>query len=70
MKVLVILDIDPDEVLEYAENSPYEGTIESATHFCISRGHLDDISVLEVIPPDEIPFNWHDIGSMISSKLD
>ena len=69
MKILVIVEIDPDKVLDQAKDTPYEYNIGDATNYCISTGKLDDISVWKTIEPDELDPNDSTLGRYIRERM-
>ena len=72
MKVLAILEVDEDQVLNSAygeNNNDPENTVENAVE--IELGWVDEsgISVFEVLASDSIPPNDADLGALIRPYL-
>ncbi len=73
MKVIAILEIDPDKVLSLAydcEADEIKGNIEEAIERELGWAEESGMYVKEVICPDSLKPNDADLGKMIRSKME
>ena len=66
MKVIVVLNVDPDELLDLHSSTNIESAVEAELGWVQESG----MYVSEVIAPDEISPNDTDLGKMIRSKME